>query len=117
MTLARLKGATGRDIAEYLSVRGGFLAGPFSVDRFVLFSSRNSVGGGPYIVEEAYPLLPADATRAPWCGRRNTACPRSGGRRVGLNPGSRSAPSARMRQTPDRRLVSRAERAWMPTDE
>jgi 2'-5' RNA ligase len=57
VTLARLKGATGRDIAEYLSVRGGFLAGPFSVDRFVLFSSRNSVGGGPYIVEEAYPLL------------------------------------------------------------
>ena len=57
VTLARLKGATGRDIAEYLSVRGGFLAGPFSVDRFVLFSSRNSIGGGPYIVEEAYPLL------------------------------------------------------------
>src|SRR4051794_37965650 len=57
VTLARLRGANGRDIAEYLSVRGGFLAGPFTVDRFVLFSSRNSVGGGPYIVEEAYPLL------------------------------------------------------------
>jgi hypothetical protein len=24
----------------------------------VLFSSRDSVGGGPYIVEEAYPLIP-----------------------------------------------------------
>src|SRR5579871_2469477 len=56
VTLARLKGASGRDIAEYLSVRGAFLAGPFNVERFVLFSSRNSVGGGPYIVEEAYPL-------------------------------------------------------------
>src|SRR5260221_12988425 len=56
VTLARLKGATGRAIADYLSVRGGFLAGPFSVDRFVLFSSRNSIGGGPYIVEAAYPL-------------------------------------------------------------
>ena len=41
VTLARLKGVTGRAIADYLSVRGGFLAGPFSVDRFVLFSSRN----------------------------------------------------------------------------
>src|SRR5262245_44696339 len=57
VTLARLKGATGRAIAEYLSVRGGFLAGPFGVERFVLFSSRNSIGGGPYIVEEAYPLI------------------------------------------------------------
>ncbi len=26
------------------------------VDRFVLFSSRNSVGGGPYVVEQAYDL-------------------------------------------------------------
>jgi 2'-5' RNA ligase len=29
---------------------------PFQVSRFALFSSRASVGGGPYIVEEAYPL-------------------------------------------------------------
>jgi hypothetical protein len=26
------------------------------VSRFVLFSSRASGGGGPYVVEEAYPL-------------------------------------------------------------
>ncbi|HEY0123175.1 MAG TPA: RNA 2',3'-cyclic phosphodiesterase, partial [Rhizobium sp.] len=26
------------------------------VSRFVLMSSRDSVGGGPYVVEEAYPL-------------------------------------------------------------
>ena len=69
VTLARLKGATGRDIAEYLSVRGGFLAGPFSVDRFVLFSSRNSIGGGPYIVEEAYPLAGGrDRIASAWAG-------------------------------------------------
>jgi 2'-5' RNA ligase len=70
VTLARLRGANGRDIAEYLSVRGGFLAGPFSVDRFVLFSSRNSVGGGPYIVEEGYPLLPGgrDGIASAWAG-------------------------------------------------
>jgi 2'-5' RNA ligase len=58
VTLARLRGGTPRDIAEYLSVRGGFLAEPFTVDRFVLFSARSSVGGGPYIVEEAYDLAP-----------------------------------------------------------
>jgi len=58
VTLARLRGATARDVADYLSLRGGFSAGPFAVDRFVLFSSRNSVGGGPYVIEEEYPLRP-----------------------------------------------------------
>jgi RNA 2',3'-cyclic 3'-phosphodiesterase len=28
----------------------------FTPSRFVLFSSRASVGGGPYVVEAAYPL-------------------------------------------------------------
>ena len=59
VTLARLRGASARDVADYLSLRGGFSAGPFPVDRFVLFSSRNSVGGGPYVVEEEYPLRPS----------------------------------------------------------
>jgi 2'-5' RNA ligase len=70
VTLARLKGASGRDIAEYLSVRGAFLAGPFNVERFVLFSSRNSIGGGPYIVEEAYTLLAGgrDRIASAWAG-------------------------------------------------
>jgi 2'-5' RNA ligase len=64
VTLARLRSGSSRDIAEYLSVRGGFLAEPFTVDRFVLFSSRNSVGGGPYIVEQEYDLAPAPMTAA-----------------------------------------------------
>ncbi len=29
---------------------------PFAVGRFVLLSSRDSRGGGPYIMEEAYTL-------------------------------------------------------------
>ncbi|MGH6769305.1 MAG: RNA 2',3'-cyclic phosphodiesterase, partial [Xanthobacteraceae bacterium] len=29
---------------------------PFKVTRFVLFSARAAVGGGPYVVEAAYPL-------------------------------------------------------------
>ena len=61
VTLARLKGVSTRDIADYLSLRGGFVAGPFEVDRFVLFSAKESTGGGPYIVEEAYPLMPKAA--------------------------------------------------------
>lgn len=56
VTLARLRGANTRDIADYLSLRGGFTAEPFRVSRFVLFSSRDSVGGGPYVIEEAYAL-------------------------------------------------------------
>jgi RNA 2',3'-cyclic 3'-phosphodiesterase len=56
VTIARTKGAQGRDVAQWLNLRGGFSAGPFIVDRFVLFSSKASVGGGPYLVEEAYGL-------------------------------------------------------------
>ena len=56
VTLARLRGGNARAIAEYLTLRGGFFSAAFAVERFVLFSSRNSVGGGPYVVEEAYEL-------------------------------------------------------------
>jgi 2'-5' RNA ligase len=56
VTLARLRGGNTRDIADYLTLRGGFFAEPFSVDHFVLFSSRNSVGGGPYVIEQTYGL-------------------------------------------------------------
>ncbi|MEO8669452.1 MAG: RNA 2',3'-cyclic phosphodiesterase [Bauldia sp.] len=57
VTLARLRGTASRDIADYLTLRGGFAAGPFEIGQFVLFSSRNSVGGGPYVVEAEYPLM------------------------------------------------------------
>src|SRR5690606_18142696 len=56
VTLARLKNASPEAVAHYLSSRGNFAAMPFRVGRFVLMSSRDSVGGGPYIVEEAWPL-------------------------------------------------------------
>ena len=56
VTLARLKGASAADVANYLALRGDFRSPPFPVGRFVLLSSRASRGGGPYIVEEAYPL-------------------------------------------------------------
>ncbi len=56
VTLARLKTARTEDVAAWLSARGNFSTAPFRVARFVLMSSRESVGGGPYVVEEAWPL-------------------------------------------------------------
>ncbi len=56
VTLARLRESSSQQVAEYLSARGYFRTSPFRVSRFVLFSSRSSVGGGPYVVEASYPL-------------------------------------------------------------
>jgi RNA 2',3'-cyclic 3'-phosphodiesterase len=56
VTLARLRSSSSLDVAEYLSARGLFRTPPFPVSRFVLFSSRNSVGGGPYVIEASYPF-------------------------------------------------------------
>jgi 2'-5' RNA ligase len=56
MTLARLRGAAPTAVAAYLGARGYFPPLQFHATRFVLYSSRDSVGGGPYIVEAEYPL-------------------------------------------------------------
>jgi RNA 2',3'-cyclic 3'-phosphodiesterase len=60
VTLARLRNPNPVDVAQYLSARGNFSTMPFKVTRFVLMSSRDSVGGGPYVVEEVWPLIGAD---------------------------------------------------------
>ena len=64
VTLARLRDSSSRQVADYLSERGYFRSAPFRVERFVLYSSRASVGGGPYVVEEVYPLQTFQAKRA-----------------------------------------------------
>jgi 2'-5' RNA ligase len=56
VTLARLRDASVIEVADYLATRGGFKSFTFPVSRFVLYSSRASQGGGPYIVEADYPL-------------------------------------------------------------
>jgi len=56
VTLARLRDTSSWQVADYLSARGHFRSASFEVSRFVLFSSRSSVGGGPYVVEADYPL-------------------------------------------------------------
>jgi RNA 2',3'-cyclic 3'-phosphodiesterase len=56
VTLARLRAASCAAVADYLSARGHFFSRRFEAKRFVLFSSRASTGGGPYVVEATYPL-------------------------------------------------------------
>ena len=61
VTIARLRSASPHAVADYLSARGYFPSLQFLASRFALFSSRDSVGGGPYVVEAAYPLIEAAA--------------------------------------------------------
>jgi RNA 2',3'-cyclic 3'-phosphodiesterase len=57
VTLAKLsRDARARDVADWIARRGLFLSRTFLVPRFALFSAKDSVGGGPYLVEETYPL-------------------------------------------------------------
>ncbi|OJU71429.1 MAG: 2'-5' RNA ligase [Rhizobiales bacterium 63-7] len=69
VTLARLKGARVDDVVHYLSGRGNFQTAPFTVPRFVLLSSRDSVGGGHYLTEEIFPLREEINSRSrEWAG-------------------------------------------------
>ncbi|PWE55147.1 RNA 2',3'-cyclic phosphodiesterase [Metarhizobium album] len=61
VTLARLKSSRVDDVVHYLAGRGDFHTVPFTVCRFVLLSSRDSVGGGPYLTEEVFQLREAPA--------------------------------------------------------
>lgn len=56
VTLARLRGVGPEEVARFIAEAGRFEPLAFPVGRFVLFSSRDSVGGGPYVVEQSYPL-------------------------------------------------------------
>ena len=56
VTLARLRGGGQANVASYLAQRGALIADLFSAERFVLYSAREGSGGGPYVVEAAYPL-------------------------------------------------------------
>jgi 2'-5' RNA ligase len=56
VTLASLRGVSTLAVADYLNVRGRWRAPGFEASRFVLYSARESFGGGPYIAEVEYPL-------------------------------------------------------------
>jgi 2'-5' RNA ligase len=59
VTIARLRYTSPEVVARYLERHAAFRSMPFAVERFVLFSSRPKVGGGPYVVEAAFPLAGA----------------------------------------------------------
>lgn len=61
VTLARLKRGAGPDgVAQYLAMQPVFSRISFTARRVALYSARESVGGGPYVVEAAYPLAEDD---------------------------------------------------------
>jgi RNA 2',3'-cyclic 3'-phosphodiesterase len=62
ITLARLKNTKPEEAAFYLSQHGLVTVPDFTVSRFVLMSSRDSVGGGPYAIEATYPLSERQTT-------------------------------------------------------
>ena len=63
VTLARLRDSSSWQVADYFVGARPFRSAAFEVSRFVLFSSRSSVGGGPYVVEAAYPLASMQGDR------------------------------------------------------
>lgn len=56
VTVARLSQVKLDDLLSYLSSRGNFETDYFPVKRFVLMSSQESIGGGPYIIEDSWRL-------------------------------------------------------------
>ena len=56
VTLARLRSIPPLAVADYLASRGALEVPGFRAARFVLYSAKDSVGGGPYVVEAGYPL-------------------------------------------------------------
>ncbi len=59
VTLCRTRSGTGNEaVARYLSIHGGFSAPPFRPARFVLYSAKESTGGGPYRVEQGWEFEP-----------------------------------------------------------
>ena len=56
VTLARLRSTSSLAVADYLGMRGFLMPRRYVADQFVLFSSRDSTGGGPYVIEAEYPL-------------------------------------------------------------
>ena len=56
ITLARLSGSNPEAVARFLTRYGGYRSEPFFVAQAVLMSSKPSVGGGPYAIEDRFPL-------------------------------------------------------------
>ena len=64
VSLARLREPDMRALQRWVEVHNLYSTPAFDVYQFVLFSSRPLKGGGPYAVEETYPLLPEFSLQA-----------------------------------------------------
>lgn len=56
VTIARCKNVSHEAVATWLALRGGFAGATWTPERFVLYSSKASRGGGPYLIEGDWPL-------------------------------------------------------------
>ena len=56
ITIARLRAISATSVAEFIETRGYVRPLIFECDRFVLYSSAKSTGGGPYVAEAEYEL-------------------------------------------------------------
>ena len=54
VTLARLRDPDPQALRVFIESHALYRSRPFTIERFVLFSSKPSRGGGPYAVEESY---------------------------------------------------------------
>jgi 2'-5' RNA ligase len=57
VTIARFTSTRLQAVSRFLGRHAGAVSPPFHVDRFLLMSSKPRTGGGPYVIEEEYPLL------------------------------------------------------------
>lgn len=56
VTLARLKNSSAEPVAKFLTRYAGYRSETFFVTRTLLLSSRPSTGGGPYAIEDHFPM-------------------------------------------------------------
>ena len=63
VTLARVRDTSPAELAGFLSAHPIIRKMSFRAGRIALMSSRDSIGGGPYVLEAAYPLGPTDPNR------------------------------------------------------
>jgi len=58
ITLARLRNAPTIAIERLIRQHVALTSPAFTVDHFALYSAKPRTGGGPYVIEERFPLLP-----------------------------------------------------------
>ena len=56
VTLARLRNASIPELTKLLQAHALYRSRPFVIEEFALFSSKPKTGGGPYVIQEAFPL-------------------------------------------------------------